>query len=81
MNFNEQKLREIRQLFQMNYSDIADLLQVDFHRAMHFETGIETPNFNQIQILCKVFHVKSMYFYSESLLSGNIDSTRLSIRR
>ena len=79
MTFNGRKLKELRQLFQMSSSDVAEMLQVDFHKASHFERGIETPDFNQIQILCREFHVKPMYFFTDSLLGEGIDPTALSI--
>ena len=81
MNFNGQKLKEIRQLFQMGQSDVAQLLGVDFMKVIDFELSRSTPDFEQTQILCEQFHVKPMYFYSDSWLSGGIDPANISIRR
>ncbi len=81
MKFNGQKLKEIRQLFQMTHSDMGKLLDVHFMRVIDFELSNSIPEFEEIQILCKQFHVKPMYFYSDSWLGDRIDPMCISIRQ
>ncbi|MED1640113.1 helix-turn-helix transcriptional regulator [Bacillus thuringiensis] len=78
--FNGQKLKEIRLLFGLYNEDIADLLGISFHKEFEMEQSRLTPNFEQLQILCKRFYVKPKYFYSESNLPDVVDESSMSLR-
>lgn len=80
-NYNGQKLKEIRLLFQLTYTDVADLLNASMHDVIDFELSRKVPSFNEISLLCKRFDVKPKYFFSKSLLSKGIDPLQISIRQ
>jgi len=61
--FNGQKLTELRHLFGMTQGQAAELLEVDTQRLIEIERSRIIPSFNQIQVLCRRFHVKPKYFY------------------
>ncbi|RXC03834.1 helix-turn-helix transcriptional regulator, partial [Escherichia coli] len=67
--FNGQKLTELRHLFGMTQGQAAELLEVDTQRLIEIERSRIIPSFNQIQVLCRRFHVKPKYFYCESFVT------------
>ncbi|PEI73869.1 helix-turn-helix domain-containing protein [Bacillus toyonensis] len=78
--FNGQKLKEIRLLFGLFNEDVAELLGISFHQEFEMEQSRMTPNFEQLQILCKKFYVKPKYFYSKSDLPDVVDESSMSLR-
>ncbi|MEC3159319.1 helix-turn-helix transcriptional regulator [Bacillus thuringiensis] len=78
--FNGQKLKEIRLLFGLYNEDVADLLGISFHKEFEMEQSRMSPNFEQLQILCKKFYVKPKYFYSKSELPDVVDESSMSLR-
>ncbi|MEB9437420.1 helix-turn-helix transcriptional regulator [Bacillus cereus] len=79
--FNGQKLTEIRHLFGMTQYDVAELIGVNIHKFIEIEQSRITPEFNQVQILCKRFYVKPKYFYSKSDLPDVVNPNYISLRR
>ncbi|MFV1018726.1 helix-turn-helix transcriptional regulator [Bacillus tropicus] len=69
-NFNGEKLTELRHLFGMTQGQVSELLGVDINKLIEIERLRIIPSFNQIQVLCKRFHVKPKYFYSESFVTS-----------
>lgn len=79
-NFNGEKLTELRHLFGMNQGQAAELLGVDINKLIEIERSRIIPTFNQIQALCRKFHVRPMYFYCESFVTSRIDPKYISFR-
>lgn len=79
-NFNGEKLTELRHLFGMTQGQVAELLDVDINKLIEIERSRIIPSFNQIQVLCKRFHVKSKYFYSESFVTNRVNPNYISFR-
>ncbi|MDA2150429.1 hypothetical protein J2N67_002551 [Bacillus thuringiensis] len=79
-NFNGEKLTELRHLFGMTQGQIAELLDVDINKLIEIERSRIIPSFNQIQVLCKRFHVKPKYFYSESFVTNRVNPNYISFR-
>lgn len=79
-NFNGEKLTELRHLFGMTQGQAAELLEVDTQRLIEIERSRIKPTFNQIQVLCRKFHVKSKYFYCESFVTSRVDPNYVSFR-
>ncbi|OUB41428.1 helix-turn-helix domain-containing protein [Bacillus thuringiensis] len=78
--FNGQKLKELRHLFGMTQGQVAELLDVDINKLIEIERSRIIPSFNQIQVLCKRFHVKPKYFYSESFVTSVVNPSYISFR-
>ncbi|MES1051784.1 helix-turn-helix transcriptional regulator [Bacillus thuringiensis] len=79
-NFNGEKLTELRHLFGMTQGQVSELLGVDINKLIEIEQSRIIPSFNQIQILCKRFHVKPKYFYSESFVTNRVNLNHISFR-
>ncbi|HDR6388568.1 helix-turn-helix domain-containing protein [Bacillus thuringiensis] len=79
-NFNGEKLTELRHLFGMAQGQVAELLDVDIDKLIEIERSRIIPTFNQIQVLCRTFHVKSKYFYSESFVTNRVNPNYISFR-
>ncbi|OLR25825.1 helix-turn-helix domain-containing protein [Bacillus cereus] len=79
-HFNGEKLTELRHLFGMTQGQGAELLDVDVNKLIEIERSRITPTFNQIQVLCKRFHVKPKYFYSESFVTSVVNLSYISFR-
>ncbi|PEY75267.1 helix-turn-helix domain-containing protein [Bacillus cereus] len=79
-NFNGQKLAELRHLFGMTQGQAAELLDVDINKLIEIERSRIIPSFNQIQALCKRFHVKPKYFYSKSFVTSVVNPSYISFR-
>ncbi|MDA2214024.1 helix-turn-helix transcriptional regulator [Bacillus cereus] len=79
-NFNGEKLTELRHLFGMTQGQTAELLNIDTHNLIEIERSRIIPSFNQIQVLCKKFHVKPKYFYSESFVTSVVNPSYISFR-
>ncbi|PFA75864.1 helix-turn-helix domain-containing protein [Bacillus cereus] len=79
-NFNGEKLTELRHLFGMTQGQVAELLDVDINKLIEIERSRITPSFNQIQVLCKRFHVKPKYFYSKSFVASVVNPSYISFR-
>ncbi|PGW24535.1 transcriptional regulator [Bacillus thuringiensis] len=79
-NFNGEKLTELRHLFGMSQGQVVELLDVDINKLIEIERSRIIPSFNQIQVLCKRFHVKSKYFYSESFVTSVVNPSYISFR-
>lgn len=79
-NFNGQKLTELRHLLGMTQGETAELLNVDTRKLIEIERSKIIPTFNQIQVLCRKFHVKPKYFYSESFLRNVVNTDYISFR-
>lgn len=79
--FNGQKLMELRHLFGMTQHDAAELIGVNIHKLIEIEQSRITPEFNQVQILCKTFYVKPKFFYSKSDLPDVVNPNYMSLRR
>ncbi|HFK1726890.1 helix-turn-helix domain-containing protein [Bacillus cereus] len=79
-NFNGEKLTELRHLFGMTQGQAAELLDVDINKLIEIERSKIIPTFNQIQALCRKFHVKPMYFYSKSFVTSRVDPNYISFR-
>ncbi|MDF9632593.1 helix-turn-helix transcriptional regulator [Bacillus cereus] len=79
-NFNGEKLTELRHLFGMTQGQAAELLEVDTQRLIEIERSRIKPTFNQIQALCRKFHVKSKYFYCESFVTSRVNPNYVSFR-
>ncbi|WP_242491291.1 XRE family transcriptional regulator [Bacillus cereus] len=67
-------------MFGLFNEDVAELLGISFHREFEMEQSRITPNFEQLQILCKRFYVKPKYFYSKSDLLDVVDESSMSLR-
>lgn len=80
-NFNGEKLTELRHLFGMTQGQAAELLDVDTYKLIEIERSKINPTFNQIQILCRTFNVKSKYFYENSFLTNVVNQNYISLRR
>ncbi|KIQ88310.1 transcriptional regulator [Bacillus sp. L_1B0_8] len=79
-NFNGEKLTELRHLFGMTQGQAAELLEVDTQGLIEIERSRINPTFNQIQVLCRTFHVKPKYFYSESFVTNRVNPNYISFR-
>ncbi|MGE7891269.1 helix-turn-helix domain-containing protein [Bacillus cereus] len=79
-DFNGEKLTELRHLFGMTQGQAAELLDVDINKLIEIERSRIIPTFNQIQVMCRKFHVKPMYFYCESFVNNRIDPNCISFR-
>ena len=79
--FNGQKLTELRHWFGMTQHDAAELIGVNIHKLIEIEQSRITPEFNQVQILCKTFYVKPKFFYSKSDLPDVVNPNYMSLRR
>ncbi|MGG2934232.1 helix-turn-helix transcriptional regulator [Bacillus pacificus] len=79
-NFNGEKLTELRHLFGMTQGQAAELLEVETQRLIEIERSRINPTFNQIQVLCRRFHVKPKYFYCESFVTSRVDPKYISFR-
>lgn len=79
-NFNGEKLTELRHLFGMTQGQAAELLNIDTHNLIEIERSRIIPSFNQIQVLCRTFHVKPKYFYSESFVTSRVNPNYISFR-
>ncbi len=79
-NFNGEKLTELRHLFGMTQGQVAELLEVDINKLIEIERSRIIPSFNQIQVRCRTFHVKSKYFYSKSFVTSVVDPSYISFR-
>lgn len=79
-NFNGKKLTELRHLFGMTQGQVAELLDVDINKLIEIERSRILPSFNQIQILCRRFHVKPRYFYCESFVTSVVNPNHISFR-
>ncbi|MGE7787482.1 helix-turn-helix domain-containing protein [Bacillus cereus] len=79
-NFNGEKLTELRHLFGMTQGQVSELLSVDINKLIEIERSKIIPSFNQIQVLCKRFHVKPKYFYSESFVTIVVNPSYISFR-
>ncbi|OUB75297.1 helix-turn-helix domain-containing protein [Bacillus thuringiensis] len=79
-NFNGERLTELRHLFGMTQGQVSELLGVDINKLIEIERSRIIPPFNQIQVLCKRFHVKSKYFYSESFVTSVVNPSYISFR-
>lgn len=79
-NFNGEKLTELRHLFGMTQGQAAELLDVDINKLIEIERSRIIPSFNQIQVLCRRFHVKPKFFYSESFVINRVDPNYISFR-
>ncbi|BAL17833.1 helix-turn-helix transcriptional regulator [Bacillus cereus group sp. BceL101] len=78
--FNGQKLTELRHLFGMTQGQAAELLEVDTQRLIEIERSRIIPSFNQIQVLCRRFHVKPKYFYCESFVTNRVNPNYIAFR-
>ncbi|WP_327939229.1 helix-turn-helix transcriptional regulator [Bacillus wiedmannii] len=79
--FNGEKLTELRHLYGMTQGTAAELLGVDVNFLIEIELSKITPNFNQMQVLCKRFHVKPKYFYENSFLTNVVNQNYISLRQ
>ncbi|WP_416809164.1 helix-turn-helix domain-containing protein [Bacillus thuringiensis] len=79
-NFNGKKLTELRHLFGMTQGQAAELLGVVINELIEIERSRTIPTFNQIQVLCRRFHVKPKYFYCESFVTSRVDPKYISFR-
>ncbi|MDZ5480773.1 helix-turn-helix transcriptional regulator [Bacillus thuringiensis] len=79
-DFNGEKLTELRHLFGMTQGQAAELLDVDINKLIEIERSRTSPSFNQIQVLCRTFHVKSKYFYSKSFVTSVVNPSYISFR-
>ncbi|MEO4020441.1 helix-turn-helix transcriptional regulator [Bacillus paranthracis] len=79
-NFNGEKLTELRHLFGMTQGQAAELLDIDINKLIEIERSRMILSFNQIQVLCKRFHVKPKYFYSESFVTSVVNPSYISFR-
>ncbi|MGN4291048.1 helix-turn-helix domain-containing protein [Bacillus cereus group sp. MYBK87-2] len=79
-NFNGEKLTELRHLFGMTQGQAAELLDVDINKLIEIERSRIIPSFNQIQVLCRRFHVKPKYFHSESFVTSVVNPSYISFR-
>lgn len=79
-NFNGEKLTELRHLNGMTQGQAAELLDVDINKLIEIERSRIIPSFNQIQVLCRRFHVKPKFFYSESFVTNRVDPNYISFR-
>nr|WP_276577803.1 helix-turn-helix transcriptional regulator [Bacillus thuringiensis] len=64
----------------MAQGQVAELLDVDIDKLIEIERSRIIPTFNQIQVLCRTFHVKSKYFYSESFVTNRVNPNYISFR-
>ncbi|MRB00339.1 helix-turn-helix domain-containing protein, partial [Bacillus thuringiensis] len=67
-------------LFGMTQGQAAELLEVDTQRLIEIERSRIIPSFNQIQVLCRRFHVKPKYFYCESFVTNRVNPNYISFR-
>ncbi|PHF94210.1 helix-turn-helix transcriptional regulator [Bacillus wiedmannii] len=79
-NFNGEKLTELRHLFGMTQGQVAELLNINTHNLIEIESSRIIPSFNQIQVLCRLFHVKPKYFCSESFVTSRVNPKYISFR-
>ncbi|MCD9100551.1 helix-turn-helix domain-containing protein [Bacillus sp. PLB03] len=64
----------------MTQGQAAELLEVDTQRLIEIERSRIIPSFNQIQVLCRRFHVKPKYFYCESFVTNRVNPNYISFR-
>lgn len=82
--FIGENLKNLRILFGYSQSQLAERAGIKERDIWQFENGYATPEFNQINTLKSIFHVKSSYFHSKDLIAGKkdvVDITHISIRQ
>ncbi|MEX3623750.1 helix-turn-helix domain-containing protein [Viridibacillus arvi] len=81
--FVGESLKNIRILFGYSQKSLAELVGLEERDIWQYENGYKTPNFNTVNFLKAVFHVKSNYFYSEDIVSDKkplVDVSYISFR-
>ena len=81
--FIGENLKNLRILFGYSQGRLAELAGMRERDIWQFENGYKKPEFNDINTLKAIFHVKSTYFYSEDFVSDKkavVDASHMSIR-
>lgn len=81
--FIGENIKNLRILFGYSQKSLADLVGLEERDIWKYENGYEIPDFNTVNVLKAVFHVKSKYFYSKDIVSGKkpvVDVSYISFR-
>lgn len=81
--FIGENLKNLRILFGYSQSQLAEKAGMKERQIWQFENGYQNPDFNEINILKSIFHVKSNYFHSKDIVTDKkivVDVSHISIR-
>lgn len=81
--FLGENLKNLRILYGYSQKSLAELIGISERDIWQYENGYKNPDFNDVNTLKKVFHVKSGYFYSKDILGGKkpvVDPSHISFR-
>lgn len=81
--FIGENLTNLRLLFGYSQGQLASLVELPERDIWQFENGYKTPQFNEVNKLKSLFHVKSTYFYRPDLISNKkqvVDVSHISFR-
>jgi transcriptional regulator with XRE-family HTH domain len=67
--FIGENLKNLRILFGYSQKTLATLTGITERDIWQLENGYKMPNFNDVNTLKAIFHVKSKYFYSKDIIS------------
>lgn len=79
--FYGEKLHDIREMFSYSRADLAKELEVTEQMVWKFETNQEIPNFETINILKRLFHVQSSYFFQKSMIKDVSKTESIAFRK
>lgn len=82
--FIGENLKNLRTLFGYSQGQLAIMTDIRERDIWQFENGYKTPEFQEVNKLKAVFHVKSTYFYVKDMIAdtkGTVDASHISIRR
>lgn len=69
--FIGENLKNLRILFGYSQKTLASLTGITVRDIWQFENGYKLPDFNDVNSLKTIFHVKSKYFYSKDIICGS----------
>lgn len=81
--FIGENLKNLRILYGYSQSRLAELADMKERDIWQFENGYKKPEFNEINKLKSIFHVKSTYFYAKDILADKkdvVDPSHISFR-
>lgn len=75
--FLGENLRNLRILHGHSQTSLADLTNISEHDIWQYENGYKNPSFEHVNILKRLFNVRSAYFYRDDLLSNKENSINI----